>query len=63
MDTKAKIPQKMNKIAHIFVRDIRGIDFINLEITLDQFSKFLHIIFGIDSKLHFHLILGSRFLI
>ena len=33
MDTKAKIPQKMNKIAHIFVRDIRGIDFINLEIT------------------------------
>ena len=23
----------MNKIARIFVRDIRGIDFINLEIT------------------------------
>ena len=63
MDIKAKIPQKMNKIARIFVRDIRGIDFINLEITLDQFSTFLHEIFGIDSKSHFDLIVGSRILI
>ena len=40
VDTKAKIPQKMNKIAHIFVRDIRGIDFINLEITQSVFKIF-----------------------
>ena len=38
VDTKAKIPQKMNKIARIFVRDIRGIDFINLEITQSVFK-------------------------
>ena len=40
MDTKAKIPQKMNKIVHIYVRDIRGIDFINLEITQSVFKIF-----------------------
>ena len=37
VDTKAKIPQKMNKIARIF---IRSIDFINLEITQSVFKIF-----------------------
>ena len=40
VDTKAKIPQKMNKIVRICVRDIRGIDFINLEITQSVFKIF-----------------------
>ena len=40
MDTKAKIPQEMNKIARIFVRYIRRIDFINLEITQSVFKIF-----------------------
>ena len=45
VDIKAKIPQNMNKIARIFVRDIRGIDFINLEITQSVF-KIGHMVFG-----------------
>ena len=55
MDTKEKRLQKMNKIARIFVCDIRGINFIKI-VQLNQFSKSLHEIFEIDSKSHFYLI-------
>ena len=42
------------------VRDIRGIDLIKIETTQSVF-KILHVILGIDSKSHFHLIVGSQF--
>ena len=59
-DTKAKIPQKTNKIAHIFVRDIRGTDLTNPE-TTQSVLKTPHETLGIDSKPHPHPTLGSRF--
>ena len=38
--TKAKIPQKMNKISRILVCDIRRIDLIKIETTQSVFKIF-----------------------
>ena len=40
LDTKAKRPPKMNKIACISVRDIHTIDLIKIEITQSVFKFF-----------------------
>ena len=40
VDTKAKIPQKMNRIACIFGRDTRGIDLTKNVTTQSVFKMF-----------------------
>ena len=40
MNAEAKIPQKMNKITHILVCDIRKIDLIKIETTQSVFKIF-----------------------
>ena len=60
MDNKAKISQKMNKIAVSWFAIFTELISLKLK-QLNQFSKFLHQILGIDSKSHFQLIEGADF--